>query len=141
MSQGPRRGPHHRARPQRPGRRGRRRVPGCGYQRLTGRILQSLCRVLAGRWLQQHTWIVRAMSFEIVFNTLREREIYISIHPHNQEGCSWQHYIRRERPRDSGRAAKTQPSNPSGANLEPPAPSPLCYLALFLTPSGSNQNP
>lgn len=69
-------------------------MPGSGYQGLMGRVLPSLCCVLAGRWLQQHTWIARAMSFEIVFNTLREREIYIST-PHNQEGGSWQHYIRK----------------------------------------------
>lgn len=48
--------------------------------------------MLAGCLLQPHTWIARAMSFEIVFNTLREREIYISISIYistSFEGGSW----------------------------------------------------
>lgn len=113
-----------------------------GARGLWGRIPQSLCCVLAGRQLQQHTWIARAMSFEIVFNTLREREIYIYPPPTPETeraalGCTMQ-----ERGTAGLKRAKTHPSNPSGANFEAPMLSPLCLLALFLSsPTALRQNP
>lgn len=97
-----------------------------------GRFLPSLCCELAGRWLQQHTWIARAMSFEIVFNTLREIEVYIYPPPATERaalgGTKWEGGT-------AGPSGLRRQFQPFWGELGAPSTFPTVLSVLFLIPS------